>query len=186
MISGRMQSSEPSNDLEKNLHDDEEFHWSVRPDRKARFASKVTTGLVGLLIVGIMIAVVAYTQTNSTILAVLGFVVPVGLHVGNAFLGMYLDNIEYAATDQRLLDYRGRFGRSLDSVPFDGIQDAEYNISAVENFFDVGTVTVDTDRGYERITFQQAPDPQQFTRDIVSLADQSGSGSEQTETNGDD
>ena len=175
-----MRTTDPTDDLRRNLHDDETLQWVVRPHRRARFVSKLTSGLFGAAVLGVFVGIFAYMWGNENVtLGIAGFAVPIALQVVSAFLGLFFDKIEYAATDQRLMDYRGRFGRSLTSVPFDGIQDAEYQISAVENLFDVGTVSIDTDRGYETMTFQQTPGPQEFSREVVSLASQSGEQSEE-------
>lgn len=167
-----MQSNEPTEDLQRNLHENESFQWVVEPNRTSRFIENLTSGLVAAAIIGVFVGAFAYMWGGRVLFGLLGFLAPVVLQVGNALVGLWLDKIEYAATDQRLMSYSGRFGRSLNSVPFDGIQDAEYDVTPIENLFDVGTVTIDTDRGYETMTFHHVPDPQRFAREVASLAAQ--------------
>lgn len=170
----QMETTEPTNDLKQNLGDDEELQWVVRAHQGARLADKIPGSLIAGGIIGLVVAGTtwAYTQNRDT--AVVGFLVTVVLFVGIAVAGVYTYKVEYAVSDQRLMDYRGRFGRSLASVPIDGIQDAEYDISAIENLFDVGTIYVDTDLGYESMTFPKVPNPEEFTRELVNIT-QSGS-----------
>ena len=81
-------------------------------------------------------------------------------------LEFLMDETEYAATDKRLIKYSGTFGRDLDSVPVEKVQDAEFDVSTVESFFDVGTVTIDTDRGVERMYFSFVSDPASFATEV--------------------
>lgn len=164
-----MQTSEPTDELRDILHEDETFRWVVRPHLTARLVSKLTSGLVGAAVLAGFLGLTTYAIVREVPIAVGVSAVILVQHIVRAILEYYLDKIEYAATDQRLLIYRGRFGRSLTSVPFDGIQDSEYSIGAIENFFGVGTVTVDTDLGYERMTFPKTRDPEDFTREIAAL-----------------
>jgi len=172
-----MKTTDPSNDLQNALHDDEDLKWVMRPDKKARLLSRfgrfaggfifgAIAGLIGLFVGGIAVG----HWIGVPIGGLLGFLLVFGLFTAGPILHFFFNKAEYAATDRRLIKYTGRFGRSLESVPVDGIQDAEYNISTVENFFDVGTITIDTDRGYEPMSFRFVSDPPEFTREVVNLA----------------
>jgi len=171
-----MQTSEPTDDLRQNVHEDEELYWVVRARQGARLAGKIPSSVFSGVIAGGLVGTAVWAVTRDDIMGVLGFLIVLALFVGFAVLSVYTYNIEYAATNHRLMSYHGRFGRNLTSVPVAGIQDAEYTISAIENIFDVGTVSIDTDRGYETMRFPKVPDPEDFAREIVSLAQSDKSG----------
>jgi membrane protein YdbS with pleckstrin-like domain len=175
-----METTDPTEDLAGNIHEDEELKWVTGPDKKARLLSRFLRfagGLVFGVIAGLIGALVGGIALESGLGAVLGgmlaFLIVFLLFTAGPLLTFFFNQAEYAATNQRLIKYTGRFGRSLNSVPFEGVQDAEYDVSTVENFFDVGTVTVDTDRGYERIRFRFIDDPPEFTSQVASLASES-------------
>lgn len=173
MVAAGMQAGTPTDDLRENLHDEEELHWVVRPDGRARFTLALGSGLISAVVVGVLAGGIAF-WFRGVAWGVLAFAGVLILHVGSSALGVYLKNAEYVATDQRLINYSGRFGRSLKSIPFEGIQDAEYDVSTVENLLGVGTVTIDTDHGYETMSFELVPDPAEFTRETVNIARQRG------------
>jgi len=171
-----MQTSEPTDGLHENVHGDEEIQWVVRASGLARFASEglgaAVAGLFGAAIVGVAVFSVGGAVLGPVAVpAAIGVaVVILALTVRNSLARFFLGTTEYAATDARLLTYEGYFGRELSSVPLAGVQDAEFDISGTERLFDVGTVTVDTERGYESMSFPYTPSPEAFAREVTSLA----------------
>jgi uncharacterized membrane protein YdbT with pleckstrin-like domain len=180
MGDNELQTAEPTADLERNVHADETLQWVTGPHTAARFLSQVGSGAIGSLIFGgVLGAAAGYGILDITErmdlavgvgLAVLAVVVV--LTFRSALTTLLFDTTEYAATDQRLITYGGTFGRGMSSIPFEGVQDAQYQVSAVERFFDVGTVTVDTGRGYETMTFRFVPSPSAFAREVTEIAGQ--------------
>lgn len=174
-----MDSTEPTPELRRNLHADETVQWVVRPKATARFAAEMPGSIVGGVILGGILGAGAYVgltdplgQPESTavpIAAVL-FVAGLALALRGPVLRLAFGTYEYAATDERIIRFEGVFGRRLRSIPLEGVQDAQYDIGGIEKAFDVGTVSVDTERGYETLSFPYADSPAEFAKSITSLA----------------
>jgi len=174
-----MQSEQPTAELERNVHEDETLQWVVHPSAGARFVSEGLGTLVGGVVLGLLLgAGVVFALREFTPFEAVAFPAAVALfvlvlawslrvHVARWLFGTF----EYAATDVRLVRFGGVFGRGLSSVPFEGVQDAQYDISTIEKLFDVGTVTVDTDRGYETVRFPYVDSPAEFASAVTTLAE---------------
>jgi uncharacterized membrane protein YdbT with pleckstrin-like domain/RNA polymerase subunit RPABC4/transcription elongation factor Spt4 len=171
-------SEEPAHGLMENVYPDEELLWVITQDKTSRLLTDLPGVVFGALMTGLVfgaIAAGAVFGLTRSVSAATGPAVVVGLFV--AFLSFavsavsyYRGSTQYAATDRRLIEYQGRFGKQFNSVPLEGIQDAEYHVSFTENLFDVGTVTIDTDRGYERLALSNVPNPPDVAREITKLA----------------
>lgn len=179
-------SEDLTHGLVENIYPDEELLWVITQDKTSRLLTDLPGVIFGALVTGLVfggIATGAVFGLTRSVSAATGPAVGVGLVA--AFLSFavsaisyYRGSTQYAATDRRLIEYQGRFGKQFESVPLDGIQDAEYHVSFTENLFDVGTVTIDTDRGYERLALANVPNPPDVAREITKLA---GSGIAQRE-----
>ena len=172
-----MQTTKPTGGLQENIHEDEQIEWVVEPSRAARFVDQGLGAIIGALVVSVAVGPGVYTGVASVAshaVALLAGATAVAVLVGVLLRGHLLRLLRgthaYAATDTRLLKYDSTFGQSMTSVPLDGIQDAEYSISSTEDFFDVGTVTVDTGRGYETMALPYTPTPTDVAREISDLA----------------
>jgi len=171
-------TEDPADGLADNVYPDEELLWVVRRDKTSRLLTD-TPGLVfGALVTGLVFGAIAFGAAYGLTQSIPS-ATPVGVGVGAvvAFLmfafsavSYYRGATQYAATDRRIIEYEGRFGKHFESIPLAGIQDAEYSVSFAENLFDVGTVSVDTDRGYETMALSNVPNPPDVAREISRLA----------------
>jgi len=183
-----MQTRETSEGLERNVHDDETLQWVVRPHAGAKFISNTGSGaIVSILVAALVGGGVWYgvTQLGRPDTQAIGagvgvFLILTFLVLRSALFVLLFEDIEYAATDERIIRYGGVFGARIDSIPFEGVQDAEFTVSAVENFFGVGTVSLDTGRGYETMSFTHVPSVEEFTREVVQLASEARSAERET------
>ena len=171
-------SEEPSDGLMENVYPDEELLWVITQDKTSRLLTDLPGVVVGALVTGLIFGAIAagavFGLTRSVSAATapgigVGLVVAL-LQFAFSAISYYRGSTQYAATDRRLIQYQGRFGKQFDSIPLQGIQDAEYSVSFTENLFDVGTVTVDTDRGYEYLALSNVPNPPDVAREITRLA----------------
>jgi uncharacterized membrane protein YdbT with pleckstrin-like domain len=180
-----METADATDDLRRALHDGESLQWVVRPNRTALFASRIGRSVVGGLVLGFFLTIpgiiAGLFAKDATGIDVLVYAVPAGLFLTPTALLLLYNAVsmafvrrEYAATDERLIEYTGVFGRSLDSVPVDGVQDAEFDVGFVGNALGVGTVTVDTDRGVEPMRFEAASDPQALSTEVAALVSDRG------------
>jgi membrane protein YdbS with pleckstrin-like domain len=176
-----MKTVEPTPELQESIRDDEEIQWVVRPHALGQLLGGVAMeGLVAVML-GSVLGGIAYfviervygapsmATAAGAVIFLLGFVwvaykPPLRFLVGTT---------EYAATDKRILKLEQVTGQKLTSVPLEGVQDAEYSIAFVENLFDVGTVSLDTDKGYGGISFPYTPSPAEFTRAVSEATQQS-------------
>ncbi|MEF8885435.1 MAG: PH domain-containing protein [Haloarculaceae archaeon] len=174
-----METTEPTEELRRNVYDNEEIEWVVQPSATARFAANGIGSLIGGIIGGGVLGFVVFLAITVFFTAFFVLAIPAAIatfvvvlawtmrrHVARWLFG----TTEYAATNARLVKFGGVFGRSFSSIPLEGVQDTQYDISTTENFFDVGTVTVDTEKGYERMAFPYTPAPPDFAREVNSLA----------------
>jgi len=177
-----METVEPTQELRENVHDEEEIQWVVRPNALARLLGRSFGVIVGAVVLGVFVGgitlgvVGAIFQSQSLGLAAAGgsVLLVVALLGHRPLLRYIIGTAEYAATDRRLIKYDGIYGRTLTSVPLEGVQDAEYSIGSIEKLFDLGTVNIDTDRGYEETSFPYTPAPGKFTRAVSDVAQQAG------------
>ena len=180
-----MDTTEPTAELERNLYENEEIEWVVQPSATARFVSTGLGSLIGGFVGGGILGFVVFLAITILFPPLVVFAVPAGIavfvfvlvwtmraHVARWLLG----TTEYAATNHRLITFGGVFGRRFSSIPLEGIQDTQYDISTTEKFFDVGTVTVDTKKGYESMRFPYTPAPADFAREVNSLASRTRQG----------
>jgi uncharacterized membrane protein YdbT with pleckstrin-like domain len=172
-----METTEPTDELRRNVYDNEEIEWVVQPSATARFASNGVGALVGGIIGGGILGVVVFLAITIFFTSFFLFAIPAAIatfvlvfawtmraHIARWLFG----TTEYAATNARLIKFGGVFGRTFTSIPLEGVQDTQYDISTVEKLFDVGTVTVDTDKGYERMAFPYTHAPPDFAREVNS------------------
>jgi uncharacterized membrane protein YdbT with pleckstrin-like domain/RNA polymerase subunit RPABC4/transcription elongation factor Spt4 len=171
-------TEEPADGLADNIYPDEELLWVVRRDKTSRLLTDTPGIVLGALITGGVFGAIAFGAAYGLTQSV-SSAMPVGVGAGAvvAFLmfafsavSYYRGATQYAATDRRLIEYEGRFGKRFESIPLAGIQDAEYSVSFAENLFDVGTVSVDSDRGYETMALSNVPNPPDVAREISRLA----------------
>lgn len=180
-----MDTTEPTAELERNLYENEEIEWVVQPSATARFVSTGLGSLIGGFVGGGILGFVVFLAITILFPPLVVFAIPAGIvvfvfvlvwtmraHVARWLLG----TTEYAATNQRLITFGGVFGRRFSSIPLEGVQDTQYDISTTEKFFDVGTVTVDTEKGYESMRFPYTPAPADFAREVTSLASRTRQG----------
>lgn len=174
-----MEPRPPSDELRRNVHADERIQWVVQPKTSARLATEATGAIIGGTVSGGVVAAGAFYGLTellgepaalATPVAVVAFVLVLALSLRRSVARALFGTFEYAATDARLIRFEGVFGRTLTSVPFDGVQDAQYDISGTEKMFDVGTVSVDTERGYETMQFPYTSSPAEFAKAVTSLA----------------
>ena len=173
-----MDTTEPTEELRRNVYPNEEIEWVVQPSGTARFVATGIGSLIGAVIAGGILAAVVffgmvfltpfpwYSLPAAIATFVLVVVWSMRKHVARWLFG----TTEYAATNARLIKFGGVFGRRFTSIPFEGVQDTQYDISTTEKLFDVGTVTVDTEKGYERMAFPYTRAPADFAREVNSLA----------------
>ena len=180
-----METTEPTAELERTLYGNEEIEWVLQPSATARFVSTGIGSLIGGLIGGGILGFVVFLAITVLFPAFIVFAIPAGIAVAVFVLAWtmrahvarwVLGTTEYAATNRRLITFGGVFGRRFSSVPLEGIQDTQYDISTTEKFFDVGTVTVDTEKGYESMRFPYTPAPADFAREVNSLASRTRQG----------
>jgi len=173
-----MQTVEPSAELENLLQSDEQLEWVVQPRTKARFVTLgVVAAIVGVFLglfaggfFGVFIAAALDSGWAFLVVFLVGLVGVPMLLVGLVALLSFKYKMEYAATNNRLITYGGSFGRDLDSVPVEKVQDAEFDVGMVQNFFDVGTATIDTDPGVESMQFSSVDNPSEVATAITKLA----------------
>lgn len=176
-----MRTVEPTPELRESIRDDEELRWVVRPHPLGKLLGDGVIGvLLGTFIGGIGAAIaflVVGTVFDSLPLATAAgavlFLVGLLWVACQPPLRFLIGATEYAATDKRLLEHDQIIGWTLTSVPLEGVQDAEYSTGFVENQFDVGTVSVDTKKGYDGMSFSYTPAPAEFTRAVSDAAQRS-------------
>lgn len=181
-----MQTVEPTEKLRAAIHDDEQLQWVVRPSGTARLLGTGLGALIaGLLFGGSFGAGTGFVVWQALESQSLGITAGIGVFLfllvliaHRPLLRFLVGTTEYAATDKRIIKFDDFFGQSLSSVPHEGVQDAEYNISFVENIFDLGTVSLDTGRGYETLSFPYTADPAAFTQAVTDVAQQAHQRSE--------
>jgi uncharacterized membrane protein YdbT with pleckstrin-like domain/RNA polymerase subunit RPABC4/transcription elongation factor Spt4 len=171
-------TEDPADGLLDNVYPDEDLLWVVRRDKTSRLLTDAPGMVVSALLVGGVFGAIAFGAVYGLTQSVPS-ATPVGLGVGGVValltfvlsaVSYYFGATQYAATDRRIIEYDGRFGKHFESIPLTGVQDAEYHVSFAENLFGVGTVTVDTDRGYETMALSNVPNPPDVAREISRLA----------------
>ena len=176
-----MQTAEPTTELRENIHENEAIQWVVRPHALGRFLGQGLGAVIGGAVLGVFVAaitagIVGAVLESSSLAVVAGavvFLLMVLFAAHRPLLRYLIGTTEYAATDERIVKYDGISGRTLTSIPLEGIQDAEYSIGSMEKMFDVGTVSLDTERGYDTMSFPYTPAPAKFTRAVSEVAQQS-------------
>lgn len=176
-----MQTVEPTAELQESIRDDEEIQWVVRPHALGRLLGGGMISFIGGVLLGGLFGGITYVVIErvfeapslataaGAVFFLLGFV----LVAAKPPLQFLIGTTEYAATDKRILKHEQVTGQKLTSVPLEGVQDAEYSIGFVENLFDVGTVSLDTGKGYDDMSFSYTPSPAKFTRAVSEATQQS-------------
>jgi uncharacterized membrane protein YdbT with pleckstrin-like domain len=167
-------TTEPDAGLTDNLYPDEELLWVVRPDRTKRLLAKLPGILHRVIIWGLVVGVAAFFLLDSREIGALAAGLVAGYTLlskgSSATLEFISGPSQYAATDRRIVTYSGRFGNQFSSVPLVGIQDAEYNVSTIQSWLGIGTVSLDTDLGYRTMSMADVTAPPVVAREIGRLA----------------
>lgn len=113
------------------LRDGEEVVWAGRPS----FVPFTVPSLVGgLVLAGIGVGLYAIGWGLFAVFVVIG-----GISTAGKRLLAYR-NVEYVATDQRLLSFGGAVGRDSSTVEWEDVHDVEVRSGAFDGLFDTGTL----------------------------------------------
>lgn len=147
-------SEGPSPEMRRLLRDDESLLWRGTPDRRAMVFSALVGApfAIGVLVFGVggLFAGFAWAAGDVTMMGaakILG-----GVWLGLSVLAAVgtlaqIRHLEYAVTDQRVIEFGGIIGRDASTVRLEDVQDLEAGAGIMTKMFGVGGVSVDVPGG---------------------------------------
>lgn len=174
---------EPSGDLEALLREGETIRWHARPRASPIYLSFLVKGaVIGLFVVPwigfMLVAGVGLDVGSRPVQVGLGLI---GLYVLGVLAAarQRVHHAEYAATDQRLIQFGGIVGRDYSSTTWDKVRDVEVSVGVFDKPFDTGTVHLTVagtggPTGGAGVEFAFIPDPYAQLQEVEAAGKPTG------------
>lgn len=139
---------------------DEVVQWSAHP----RLMIVLPDAVLGVVLVVIGVGSVVIPDVFSTVapgwsVPWLVLLIPVGI-VLPVWTAIVVTNTRFVITDRALYEKRGVFGRRVEQIGIDRVQNSSYSQGIRGAFLGYGTVSVDTAGGYATVRFHDIENPQ--------------------------
>lgn len=171
----------PSDQLQSLLRPDEELLWRATPRHLPIYVQHVLVTLLILVFLGpFFFGFVVLGLLVEEGLGLLLFLVPLypltSVVVGVPTAKLRVDRAEYAATDQRLIQFGGIVGRDYSSIKWENIRDVEVHVGVLDTLFGTGRVQftvagVGGPTGGGGVKFAFVDDPYEHLRRLQDILD---------------
>jgi len=169
---------EPDRQLEAQIGTDEELQWVVEKQQQEVYLETVASAIGGIF-TGIFLAIPGFIGTVVlTDSPALGFGVAIALLIAGVLLsGLWtlangmMSTIQYAATDERFISLNDTLTETnTESVSIDRVRDVEYSEDFKDKVFGTGDITIEAERGSDRLTFNNVQDEQALLQAVRQQA----------------
>jgi len=157
----------------QRITEGEDVFWHAKPDKKAFFLTRGLGYLVLLLLV--LAPFFAYLRFSSLIgfpgisAGVAGITALLFLLFAALIRNQY-NHLEYAVTDDRLIQFSGIIGRNYSTVKWEDVQDFETKIGVIDKIFGTGTITARpagaSSTSHQGITYECVKHPYTITEEL--------------------
>jgi membrane protein YdbS with pleckstrin-like domain len=160
----------------QRITEGEDVFWHAKPDKKAFILTRGLIYLVLLLVLvpsffifGSVLSFVGLTDVIILPVGVAGITALLFLLFAALIRNQY-NHLEYAVTDDRLIQFSGIIGRNYSTVKWEDVQDFETKVGPIDKIFGTGTITARpagaSSTSHQGITYECVKHPYTITEEL--------------------